>query len=405
MTQVAQPTTWPQSLPTPNEPYFLSVSCNSSSNHILHWAFHGGQEEPSQYSPALFWITPTISGKELEEIEKDSDAGAVYLSSHLPELVHAYIFGETNAATSKNAQTTSMSRDTDAQKLRIYIVSSNVPQIELLSNVLHCIPSKLHILQPDDFFSDLQKQMLPTDMMTIDRLATLRGAAHLYGFPAFVMDAEKIVTYMAADGNGHIMGGSISPGIFMRLNALQDYYEKGSWNDNDGSVPKISVEEFHDVINTAIQERQPLPTFARTTKHAMICSVLNELSSTTRTMVKQWKYKVDRSLVSPKKTNTNDVLDIFNSDRTVIMTGNSAEVMTHLLKPNCGNIIEVSAKRVIQHKKDNCKVVCTRNLSHFGITAVLMKQSNNHLYSPGKRPPTPAPLPFVVFDKHKICIF
>jgi type III pantothenate kinase len=57
-----------------------------------------------------------------------------------------------------------------------------------------------------------------------DRLCGMAGARQLFpGQPVLVIDAGTCITYDILDRHGRYPGGSISPGMHMRLSALHDY--------------------------------------------------------------------------------------------------------------------------------------------------------------------------------------
>lgn len=60
-----------------------------------------------------------------------------------------------------------------------------------------------------------------------DRLAGVIGASHLCpGTDLLVVDAGSAITYDFIDAHGNYLGGSISPGLDMRLRALHEYTSK-----------------------------------------------------------------------------------------------------------------------------------------------------------------------------------
>lgn len=73
-----------------------------------------------------------------------------------------------------------------------------------------------------------------------DRIAAVCGARNLFpDLPCLVMDAGTCITFDIVDAQGIYYGGSISPGIEMRLKAMHAYTEKLpllSWEEPDGFV-------------------------------------------------------------------------------------------------------------------------------------------------------------------------
>lgn len=76
------------------------------------------------------------------------------------------------------------------------------------------------------------------DTLGLDRLAGVLGAKAL--FPnrnCLVIDAGTCITYDAIDKNGVYEGGSISPGLNMRLKAMHQF---------TGRLPEVELSEFND---------------------------------------------------------------------------------------------------------------------------------------------------------------
>ena len=76
------------------------------------------------------------------------------------------------------------------------------------------------------------------DTLGLDRLAGILGAKAL--FPSrncLVIDAGTCITYDAINKNGVYEGGSISPGLNMRLKAMHQF---------TGRLPEVELSEFND---------------------------------------------------------------------------------------------------------------------------------------------------------------
>ena len=76
------------------------------------------------------------------------------------------------------------------------------------------------------------------DTLGLDRLAGVLGAKAL--FPnrnCLVIDAGTCITYDAIDKNGVYEGGSISPGLNMRLKAMHQF---------TGRLPEVELSEYND---------------------------------------------------------------------------------------------------------------------------------------------------------------
>lgn len=96
------------------------------------------------------------------------------------------------------------SQGRSATLLTIYIVSTNMEQAQNVAWCFSEIPCRVYTMQPDDFFSADQGRY---ETMGIDRLACMRAAGEMVGFPALVIDGGTCMTYTACDHKGHIVGG------------------------------------------------------------------------------------------------------------------------------------------------------------------------------------------------------
>src|ERR1700761_296091 len=70
----------------------------------------------------------------------------------------------------------------------------------------------------------IHNHYLTPNTLGLDRLAAVTGAGYLYpGKNNLVIDGGTCITYDYIDGNRNYFGGSISPGLAMRYNALNYY--------------------------------------------------------------------------------------------------------------------------------------------------------------------------------------
>jgi type III pantothenate kinase len=85
----------------------------------------------------------------------------------------------------------------------------------------------------------IHNQYLTPQTLGLDRLAAVTGANYLYpGKNNLVIDGGTCITYDYVDKDGNYFGGSISPGLTMRYNAL-NYYTSG--------LPVVKADEtFHE---------------------------------------------------------------------------------------------------------------------------------------------------------------
>lgn len=272
------------------------------------------------------------------------------LSRHLPQYAHNYIFGKGNAASEETAAAASKKRTTS--KISVYLVSTNQDQIGLISQMWSSIPCRVVLMKGNDFFD---KSVGRYETMGVDRLAVLRGAADLHGFPALVIDGGTATTYTAADAKGRIMGGGIGAGLQIKLRCMHEYTD---------SLPLVGPQDALARVKEALDRKKTLPLFSRDTTDAMLASVLGEYASFGRTIIQTWLSKVGHAK-NPSKNST----QLENHGRTVMITGGDGEVLTQLLRPNLSGILECAEK-----KETPLNIVHSKQLIHYGIAAAIMQQ-------------------------------
>ncbi|MBD3749886.1 MAG: type III pantothenate kinase [Sphingobacteriales bacterium] len=112
----------------------------------------------------------------------------------------------------------------------------------------------------------------------LDRLAAVIGAYQLFPHQSvLVIDAGTCITYENLDKNGTYLGGSISPGLKMRLDAMHHFTSK---------LPQV---HFEDDIEDY---------FGKNTQEAMLSGVLNGIAYEAEGFIKQQlKEKEDLKII------------------------------------------------------------------------------------------------------------
>ena len=276
------------------------------------------------------------------------------LSRHLPQFVHDYLFGRGKAPTNKNAkeQQDSVKRS----PISVYLVSAVTEQSKLLNYLWHSVPCRLFLMKGDDFFTSEEGRY---ETMGVDRLAALRGTADLQGFPALVFDGGTAWTYTAADGNGNILGGGISPGLHLKFRALREYTD---------ALPQINPKQLIDRVKLAMVKEEKLQTFALDTRECMVGTILTEFVLNTKHIIRTWLDTVGDGIES-----VGELAEIKkkNPSRTVFVTGGDGEILSHLLKQSDGIIDGLGGDPL---KDKQCTIHHQKHLIHYGISAALMKQ-------------------------------
>lgn len=101
----------------------------------------------------------------------------------------------------------------------------------------------------------------------LDRLAAVIGAYHLFpNQSVLVIDAGTCITYENLDQNGTYLGGSISPGLKMRFEAMHHFTSK---------LPEVDFEQDFE------------GNYGENTQEAMLSGVLNGLAYEAEGFIKQ----------------------------------------------------------------------------------------------------------------------
>lgn len=343
-TSKASKTEWPKSKLALNEKRFMSVSCGNTS---LQWALHGCKN--GSLHPVYFWRTPHLTE---EDVEVDSREDLVQaLSRHLAEDGNGFLFGSEEASLGA-AQTKTEERGHPAT---FYIVSTSPTQLDLLSKLLGAIPCRIFEMQASDFYTEEEGAYKG---MGIDRLANALGAANVDGLPALIIDGGSALTYTAIGSDGSVMGGGISPGIAMRLKAMNEF---------TGALPAIDLDEAMEKL---MEQTIPSSIFAENTNDAMVLSTLHEVSCHLRGVVQSWKelVKDQKKRGRPPKTDAGTKEMKVNSDRIVSITGGSGRLIAKLLSKDNGGVLSATMKDIVESK-------FITGLIHFGITHAVCNRS------------------------------
>ena len=124
-------------------------------------------------------------------------------------------------------------RHQDLRTLPAFLAKrKSLPVAGMYSSVVSAPPAWLRWLKQRMPLQAVRPGMvLPFDLhyrtphsLGTDRICCVAGARQLFpGKPVLVIDAGTCITYDIVDRDGRYPGGSISPGLSMRLSALHDY--------------------------------------------------------------------------------------------------------------------------------------------------------------------------------------
>lgn len=305
---------------SPNENKYISISVGNTN---LRWALQDIRDESleAQYH----WSTPHIQQQDLDHTLQQKDALCQLLVSHLPEDTRMFIFGagsKIDGRGSENEEMAISQRDSRGYSVSVYVVSSNPSQTERVEKLFSCIPSTVYVMEPNDFFSVKKGRY---EGMGIDRLAALRGAMAKYGPPSLVFDGGTAFTYTAVNEKECIIGGGITPGLQMRLNALSQKCE---------TLPRLHIqkEAFEELEKLRKNPTRKISHFANNTRDAIIHGMMCELHSSIKEIIHVW---IDQTKGIGDKSSTmkRKQTSILNNDRYVIFTGGSGEFLEKLVQP------------------------------------------------------------------------
>lgn len=113
--------------------------------------------------------------------------------------------------------------------------------------------------------------------MGIDRALALVGAGHQYGFPVLVIDGGTALTFSGVDGDRHVVGGAILPGVQLQGRSLSQH---------TAALSEVDLEP------------SPLPNrWALTTPEAIRSGILYTVLAGIRDFVSHWRAEFPTSPV------------------------------------------------------------------------------------------------------------
>lgn len=146
-----------------------------------------------------------------------------------------------------------------AYELNSIIVSSVNESVESDLDLEHVETKTLYLNHQTNLPIDLDYHSPET--LGKDRIANVVAANHLYPTKNnLVIDAGTCITYDFIDNKGRYLGGSISPGVQLRLNAMNNYTDRLpllNWDriERPASIGKTTISSMlSGVINGIIAE-------------------------------------------------------------------------------------------------------------------------------------------------------
>lgn len=318
-----KPTQWPDALPHPHEEKIFSVVCGNTN---IKWAVHEGVG--MSFSPSCCWRTELLS---VDDVTTDPPTTA--LARLLPTAAMRIVFGHDDGNMTKQAALESSHRRL-ATLLTVYIVSTNMDQAEKVAWCFSEIPSRVYCMQPDDFFTADQGRY---ESMGIDRLACMRAAGEIVGFPALVIDGGTCMTYTACDRKGHIVGGGITLGLQAKLGAIAECTRYAP-----GMVSVHEKEEMLAYANELVEQNQPLDYFCRNTKEAVVSSALKEMALFCRQVIKNYLNDIQAHGETENRDGLGESGNLYQNNNMrrrpndavpkIVLAGGDSRILQNLLK-------------------------------------------------------------------------
>lgn len=313
------------------------------------------------------WRCPNLEKEDLYDANLKMDDKTNFFANHLPGPdkigdercnPYDYVFGRRNPSSFESAARQAATREA---KTTVYVVSSDPRQAELIFKLFTVIPSRAYLMKSTDFFKPCEKRYNLS--ISVDRLAALRGSAHLTGFPSIVFDADNTLTYTAADSKGRLLGGGISPGLSLRLQSIS--------GTSSSEVDLITEAKLYEKLRAVAISNKPFPIFSNNSEDSVISTALSEVSHNTRSIINLWLEKVGPpEAIEEGRGKDPSTFCPVNNTRNVSVTGKNAAVLGYLLKEKHGGVIESSNRNV----ERDMNATAFDKLIPFGIQNVIAHQ-------------------------------
>jgi pantothenate kinase type III len=293
--------------------------------------------------------------------EMTSASPTSVLARMLPSGAIRVIFGEEDIITKQKAVEQSQTRSSTL--LTVYLVSTNDDQARKVTLCFSEIPSRVFAMQPDDFYTLDQGRY---ESMGMDRLACMRAAGDIVGFPALVFDGGTCMTYTACDSHGRIVGGGITLGLMAKFAAVSQCSRH---------APGMSSVQHHaDMVKYAhdmVLQNKPLNFFSRNTQEALVSSTLKETAFYCRQVVSKYLTEVfDKFAEDDGKEK--DTEDSEKRIPKIIVAGGDSVILRKLLEVNSNYLLDPNPD-----VRPYC-IVESKHLIAFGIATALKAKVEKH---------------------------
>lgn len=132
------------------------------------------------------------------------------------------------------------------------IISSVVPLRISLTDFLHQRLNPFLVLNHHTPIPLINKYRTPANLGK-DRLSSAVAASRLFeGVPALVINAGSCITYDLVNENNEYLGGAISPGLQMRLNAMHTFTHKLPLVSLQDTIPQVGDSTKSSILSGAV---------------------------------------------------------------------------------------------------------------------------------------------------------
>jgi hypothetical protein len=233
----------------------------------------------------------------------------------------------------------------------VYIIFTNRQNLDLLRSLFSGLPCRLILLQATDF--ETGSSLLPYPTIGVDRMAAILATAGT-ARPALILDGGTAMTSTVVGSDGSFQGGGISPGLGAKFRALHEF---------TGALPRFDPAhvaacvaarlprdaEGGDQNNHNNHNNRPLlPPFSMmdaitNTEDAMIGAVLKETAVYVTSMAHHFVHTHGAAVQPPCDQQPHNGNNNNKFNPTIFVTGSDGPVVTALLGPHSGRIVEWGA--------------------------------------------------------------
>jgi pantothenate kinase type III len=230
----------------------------------------------------------------------------------------------------------------------MYLISTNPVHETILGQWLQGLPVRCIRLRAADVLS----MPLPYPTMGMDRFVAAQAVST---YPALILDGGTALTTTVLDEMGHIVGGTIAPGLYAQCRAL-----------HMGNLPLLTPDELQQFM----ERTEPLPPWANNTHDAMWNGVVRSTALFIRAMVREFLQQYHL----PAKKNGNHGEESRKSTAAhVIATGSDGPFLMKLLHSETCHRLLAQMPRDDDFPCDDAMMEYNPHLLHFGITQILLQ--------------------------------